>query len=273
MSPVKLHKRLLLSALLLSALSACSSNPVLTAPEKGAQHIRKSFMVTGGPGSPEAENERLAAKYRGTYYLEGLRHTKRIAFSFDDGPSSYTRDLLKVLHKHDVKATFFWMGRRIEEYPEIARAAYDAGHTIGNHSFSHADLTRLPPEQVWDDEIGKTQAVIERVLGIRPVLVRPPFGYLRDAQVELLAARGIKAILWSIDTKDWYLARMPDVAADRIEQTVLAVIHDEAIVLMHDDGGPRDKTVEAVDRLIPQLKARGYQFVTVDALIHVKPYQ
>jgi peptidoglycan-N-acetylglucosamine deacetylase len=261
----------LIAALALGAGAACVNTEPLV--EKQTQTIRRSFKVNGGPGSPEEVQERLAAKYRGIYYIEGLHHTKRIALTFDDGPSRHTSDLLAVLDRHGVKATFFLVGQRVEEYPAIARAVLAAGHTVANHSYSHVSLAYLSEGDFWDGEVGKTQEVLNTVLGVKPSFFRPPFGSLRDPGVEMLASRGLKVIIWSVDTKDWFLARSPDTAAAAIERTVLEYVHDEAIVLMHDGGAPADKTVEAVDRLIPQLKARGYRFVTIDALIQVKPYQ
>ncbi len=243
--------------------------------EKTEQKVRTPYL----PGWDQVPNERLerqAAKYRGTYYLEGVHHTKRVALTFDDGPSADTPSLLQILDKHGVKATFFWLGQWMEqpEMHELVQEAYQAGHTIGNHSYSHPYLTRIPSGQVWADEIDKTQAIVRQAVGVAPALMRPPYGYLEDEQIEALRARGMKAILWSIDTQDWHVAWSQDTnGGATIADRVLEHVHDEAIVLMHDGGGPRHLTIQAVDRLIPELKARGYRFVTIDQLIDAKPYQ
>jgi peptidoglycan-N-acetylglucosamine deacetylase len=229
-------------------------------------------MVEGGPGSPEEQQERQAAKYRGSYFLEGLRQTRRVALTFDDGPGLRTPDVLRALNKHQVKATFFWRGDSIERHPDIARAALAAGHTLGNHSYSHPRDVVFSAEEAWNTQFRPAQDVFHKTLGIMPALLRPPFGRVDDAGVELLRDKGFTVVLWSLDTKDYKLWSMPDAAA-RIEQTVLDYMHNEAIVLMHDDGGPREPAVDALDAIIPQLHDLDYAFVTVDELIGKAPYQ
>jgi peptidoglycan-N-acetylglucosamine deacetylase len=265
-----------IAALIAAVTAGCATGDRPEAPaagEKTAQKVRTPFLG-GWDQVPNERLERQADKYRGTYYLEGLGHTKRIALTFDDGPSVNTPYLLKVLDKHGVKATFFWLGQWVEQNPDIARAAYAAGHTLGNHSYSHPYLTRIDPRQAWDGEIDRTQAAFERIVGVAPVLVRPPYGYLEDSQVESLREKGYKAILWSIDTQDWYVAWTRDLnGGATIAKKVTDHLHGEAIVLMHDGGGARHLTIQAVDQLIPALKAQGYRFVTVDQLIGVKPYR
>ncbi|SMC20901.1 Peptidoglycan/xylan/chitin deacetylase, PgdA/CDA1 family [Andreprevotia lacus DSM 23236] len=275
-------RRTLLSAFLPLALlapfahgesaSAPASAPVAAVPagEKAVQKVRSAYL-DGWDQVPLQVLEAQAAKYRGTYYLEGLHNTKRIALTFDDGPSGYTRSLLKVLAKHEVKATFFELGEHVASNPDDARAVLAAGHTIANHSYDHPYLNKLGNEQVWDKQLLRAEQVFKDKLGIRPALMRPPYGALTDEQVAAIGARGYKAILWSVDTQDWFHALHLG-ADEAIYRSVLSYVHPEAIVLMHDGGGKRSGTVEAVDRMIPELKKQGYEFVTVDQLIGVKPY-
>ncbi|WP_051710410.1 polysaccharide deacetylase family protein [Andreprevotia chitinilytica] len=267
-------KRLAWLSMLLIAASLYVTRPVFAAvpaDEKPVQKVRTEFLKNWEQ-VPLEDLERQAAKYRGSYFLEGLHNTKRIALTFDDGPSLYTPQLLKVLDKYGVKATFFVMGVHIEEFPDIARATLKAGHTLANHSYDHPYLTKLSPTQFWDDQFGRTQAIFQKTLGIKPALLRPPYGFLTDGQVETLRDKGFKLILWSIDTQDWYVAQRFG-AANSLFKTVQEHIHDEAIILMHDGGGYRQDSVDAVDMLIPALKKQGYEFVTVDQLIGAKPYQ
>ncbi|WP_432722609.1 polysaccharide deacetylase family protein [Jeongeupia wiesaeckerbachi] len=251
-------------------LSAVTGAAPIPADEKPVQKVRTGF-IDGWNQVPLKRLEDQAARYRGTYYLEGLHNTKRIALTFDDGPSVYTTALLKVLDKHQVKATFFFLGAQLAESPEPARAALKAGHTIGNHSYDHPYLTDLSPSQLWDVQFGRTQRLIKEKLGVVPALIRPPYGFVNDSQVTLLAGKQLKLILWSIDTQDWYVAQRLG-AANALYNTVLNHVHPEAIVLMHDGGGFRAGTVEAVDMLIPALKKQGYEFVTVDRMIGTPAY-
>ncbi|GHD62105.1 polysaccharide deacetylase family protein [Jeongeupia chitinilytica] len=253
--------------LLLSAMVHAAPIP---ADEKPVQKVRTGF-IEGWNQVPLKRLEDQAARYRGTYYLEGLHNTRRIALTFDDGPSSYTTALLKVLDKHQVKATFFFLGAQVETAPETARAALKAGHTIANHSYDHPYLTGLTPAQLWDGQFGRSQRIFKEKLGVVPALLRPPYGFIDDSQIALLAARRQKLILWSIDTQDWYVAQRLG-AANALYNTVMNTVHPEAIVLMHDGGGNRAGTVEAVDMLIPALKKQGYDFVTVDRLIGTPAY-
>lgn len=215
--------------------------------------------------------ERQAAKYAGGYFLEGPTERKVVALTFDDGPAGYTVELLKVLNKHGVKATFFWKGDNVEKYPGIAKEAAAQGHTIGNHSYSHPHCRTLGLDAFWNDEVGRTQTVMEKTLGFTPSLFRPPYGELNDEEIELLREKGIKIIGWSVDPKDWSLPDDRD-ASQAIVDIVLSHVHPEAIVLMHDGAlGHGVNTVRATDEMIPLLKARGYEFVTVDRLLGMHP--
>ncbi|KAF0814889.1 Peptidoglycan-N-acetylmuramic acid deacetylase PdaC [Andreprevotia sp. IGB-42] len=253
-----------------STVAAASSVPAVPADEKPTQKVRTSFL-DGWDQVPLQRLEDQAARYRGTYFLEGLHNSKRIALTFDDGPSAYTASLLKVLEKNQVKATFFFLGEHVNTSPELAQAALKAGHTIANHSYNHPYLNKLSNTQLWDEQFGRSQQIFQARLGIKPALIRPPYGVINDEQVTLLRDKGYKLILWSIDTQDWYVARKLG-AADGLYKTVLNTVHPEAIILMHDGGGYRADSVEAVSMLIPELKKQGYEFVTVDQLIGTKPY-
>ncbi len=215
------------------------------------------------------EMERQAQQFPATYHLRGPEQVKRIAFTFDDGPSSYTSELLAILKKHNVKATFFCKGRYVEALPDIVRAVASDGHTIANHSYSHPHSQALSVDMFWKDEVGRTQEIFRKILGFAPTLYRPPFGEIKDAQIVELQKNGLHAIGWSIDPEDWNLTDKTDIAAN-IEEYIRHNLHPGAIVLMHDgDNGTRINTLKAVDKLIPLLKAQGYEFVTVDKLLKV----
>ncbi|GLS03786.1 hypothetical protein GCM10007860_09310 [Chitiniphilus shinanonensis] len=232
--------------------------------------IRTPFLEGWEQVSLE-QMERQAKAYPEVYWIEGPGESKVVAFTFDDGPNPInTPPLLKVLKKHGVHATFFQLGMWVEKYPDLARKVLADGHVLGNHSYDHPYAGKLSNTVFWEDQVAKTQAVFQRVLGFTPTLYRPPYGEITDSQVELLRDKGIKVISWSVDTRDWLSARSMNGDA-QIEGMVTQYVHPEAIVLMHDGGGPRDHTVEAVDRLIGNLKEQGYTFVTIDKLIGVAP--
>lgn len=219
--------------------------------------------------------DRQAAKYPDAYFIEGPTKRNLIALSFDDGPSDYTTELLKTLNKHGVAATFFWLGSNVEKHPEIVKAAVAQGHTIGNHTYSHPHCRNLSPDDFWTAEVELAQTVMQRVVGFAPVLFRPTYGELNDQQIEFLKKKRMKTIGWSIDPKDWSMSDDQD-TSQNIVDTVMAHAHPEAIVLMHDGVfGQGDNTIRAVDALVPLLKARGYEFVTIDRLLDVesKPAQ
>nr|WP_316639883.1 polysaccharide deacetylase family protein [uncultured Roseateles sp.] len=212
-----------------------------------------------------AELARQADKFRGDYFLEGLTQQKTVALTFDDGPSPYTQGILDLLARHQVHATFYLIGQNLEQFPDLARAAQAAGHTLANHSWDHQHFSGQTPQALWAN-LERTSDAFERLLGFRPRLYRPPYGEVSDGQVSLLAGLGIKTILWSIDTRDWNL---PSVVSTDIISSATLNAHGEAMVLMHDGGGVRSNTVQALEAVILYYKAQGYRFVTVDQMIGV----
>ncbi len=211
------------------------------------------------------ELERQAAKYPNDFILEGPRKTKRIALTFDDGPSEYTGDLLAVLKEQQVKVTFFLEGKKLEAYPKLAQTALADGHSLGNHTLNHCSSTELSATELWQDEIRQTNALFLQILGMEAKLFRPPYGEITDKQIGMLASNGMKLILWSIDPRDW------DSLGNSVETLVSSVVdnlHDEAIILLHDGGDePRNNSVSAVKKLIPICKSLGFEFVTVDQML------
>ncbi|WP_255991399.1 polysaccharide deacetylase family protein [Chitinolyticbacter albus] len=232
------------------------------------QRIRTPYLENWGQ-VPLEEMERQAAAFPGVYWIAGPTARKVVALTFDDGPNEgNTLPLLKVLKKHGVRATFFELGQWVAQYPHLARAVLADGHVIGNHSYDHPYSSKLTPTALWDEQVAKTQGIVKQTLGFEPTLYRPPYGEITDDQVKLLASKGLRVISWSVDTRDWLAARSFN-GDSMIERMALDHINEEAIVLMHDGGGPRHHTVTAVDRMIGQLKAAGYSFVTVDELLGV----
>lgn len=235
--------------------------------------LRTPFVENWGQ-IPPAVLDRQAKEFAGTYFLEGPGDRKEIAFTYDDGPSLDTPALLDLLKKENVKVTFFWQGSQIEQFPETVRRALAEGHTLANHSYNHPDLSKLEDGGVWwQDQLEKTQQAYQKVVGFQPAMMRPPYGFLNDSQIKSLQGKGMKAILWSVDSADWFHThqnKMDELASNAIENVIRQYIHPEAIVLMHDSGGRgRKPTILATSRLIPELKKQGYQFTTVDKLLNI----
>jgi peptidoglycan/xylan/chitin deacetylase (PgdA/CDA1 family) len=174
-----------------------------------------------------------------------------VALTFDDGPHpTLTPMLLDMLERERVRATFYLIGSSAAASPDIVRRAFAAGHEIGNHSWSHPDLTRIPLARAAE-EIARTDAQLESITGEIPNTVRPPYGAL-NSQVEALAEPR-PMMLWDVDTNDW---RTRNTAS--VEHA--AIRSDGGIVLMHDI---HPTTVAAVPAIIRDFKSRGFRFVTV----------
>lgn len=181
---------------------------------------------------------------------------QKIALTFDDGPHPiYTEELLAVLSKADVKATFFLLGENIERYPEEVKEIADGQHLIGNHTYHHVQITTLDCQEACC-EINATNQLIEELTGETPQYVRPPFGTWND---DLEKNLDMIPVLWTIDTLDWTTSNV-----DQIVRCVMKNAKENSIILMHDS---YKSTVQAVERLIPLLEAEGYEFVTVDEMI------
>ena len=177
-----------------------------------------------------------------------------VALTFDDGPSAYTSAILDQLEKYDAHATFFVVGNRVSSYASTIKRAYSLGCEIGNHSWSHPQLSAISVQEM-KNEISKTDAAIEKVIGEKAALLRPPYGAV-DADVKKYAGKPL--IHWSIDTLDWSTRNSSSTIS-----SVLNNVKDGSIVLMHDIYAP---TRDAAVSLIPTLISRGYQLVTVSEM-------
>lgn len=186
---------------------------------------------------------------------------KVVALSFDDGPwPTYTHQILDVLKQHQIKATFFMVGQELSRQPQIGRDVVAAGHVIGNHSWDHPAKPRDAVSQVKH-----TDSEIFKALGIYTHLFRPPYGIVTNGMAAQAKSEKHAVILWSVDSEDW---KQPSAAT--IAKTVMREVYPGGIILMHDGGGNRSHTVAALKIIIPQLKAKGYKFVTVPQLLEMR---
>lgn len=189
---------------------------------------------------------------------------KLVALTFDDGPENYyTPMILDVLKEKGVPATFFVMGQKMNTFPEIMKRIVNEGHGIGNHSWNHPNLSKTWSSKVRV-EIQSTQEAMQKIVGRKSDLFRPPYGAVTKADLVVLNGLGMRNIGWSVDTLDW--SGLP---ADKILEIVHRQITPGGIVLQHNfqDGKLLDGSVEALPRMIDELQAQGYQFVTVQTLL------
>ena len=192
-----------------------------------------------------------------------------IALTFDDGPDpTWTPRILEVLERHDVHATFFVVGTAAIDHPDLVRRMVDEGHEIGVHTLTHVDLGSAPP---WQQELelqGSQQAIVG-ITGSKAALMRPPYSSENEAvtdgtwsAIRAGAEDGYLTVLTTLDSEDW---RRPGVEA--IQQNLTPTGSEGQIVLMHDGGGDRSETVDALDEMLTRYDEQGYRVTTVgDAL-------
>lgn len=225
--------------LLVSALISGLNQNELTAA--GILASQDSVLPADTSASPEPEEVPLARKV--------------VALTFDDGPhEEITPQILDILKKEKVPATFFLMGKKAEEYLKLVKRMVKEGHQVGNHTYSHVDLSSLSNQQA-KEEIQRAQEVIEKITGQTPILLRPPFGKVRENEVP----EDLIVVEWNVDTLDW-TGSSPAQILSRVQKQV----KPGAIILMHDQ---YEGTVEALEELIREVRERGYEFVTVEELL------
>jgi peptidoglycan/xylan/chitin deacetylase (PgdA/CDA1 family) len=193
--------------------------------------------------------------------------TKQIALTYDDGPNDpHTLRLLEVLAKHNVKATFFLLGRFTKQRPDIARELTRAGHVVGNHTFSHPNLIFASALQTKLQLLDCQQALSDAV-GEHSPLFRPPFGGRRPTTLRTVRALGLEPVMWNVTGGDW-----KGKPAEYVERRVRQRVRGGDVILLHDGGhaafgADRSQTVIATDRLIAWHKSEGYEFVTVPEMM------
>ena len=223
-------------------------------------------------------NEEITAYPQATSIMRwGMRNDKVLALTFDDGPSEeYTPAILDILAQKQVKATFFVIGENAAMRPRLLKRMYDEGHDLGNHTFSHPNVALLPAKQI-QMELTATQRVLEAKLGVQTTLWRPPFtedmepADASDAFSLIQSADlGYATIGLNIDPYDWARPGTDEI----VRRTVSQVERGEGnVILLHDGGGNRQETIEALPRIIDKLTAEGYRFVTIHELLHLQRAQ
>lgn len=191
---------------------------------------------------------------------------KVVALTFDDGPSKpYTEQILAILAKQNVKATFYVLGVSIKSHPDIVKKTIKAGHELGNHSMYHKKLKRKNADSIAR-EISKVDDLIEKMGYTKEPTFRSPFGQVSPSIQKAVDKLGKQNILFSYLPKDW-----EGPAAEVIHDRIMTRVRPGFIITLHDGGKRRQTTVQATEMLINSLKAQGYQFVTISELLSMGP--
>ena len=186
----------------------------------------------------------------------------KIALTFDDGPHPrYTPKILEILRKYNIKATFFAVGINAYYYPETLKKVVDAGHEIGNHTYTHPKVSKIEKGRL-KQEIEDCEDILYELSEYKTKLFRPPEGMIDGGILDIINGLDYDVILWDIDTRDW--AHTP---ADEIADKVIKSISSGDIILMHDYIGYNSPTCDALELFIPELIKKGYKFVTVSELL------
>ncbi|MFD3449811.1 polysaccharide deacetylase family protein [Microbacteriaceae bacterium 4G12] len=208
--------------------------------------------------------KRKDMEHTGYVIWEVPTSAKVIALTFDDGPNQdYTPQILSILKKHRAQATFFTVGRRMQENPRIAKRIAKEGHELGNHTMTHMYMKAMGVDQI-KNEVNRAEKEIKKLQPNGQLLFRPPGGYVNPSLLQFAKEQGYTIILWSWhqDTYDW-----SGPSAQKIANHVLGNARNGDIVLMHDGGGNRTQTVEALKIIIPALQQRGYKCITISELL------
>ena len=181
----------------------------------------------------------------------------QVALTFDDGPSNSTNRVLDVLEEAGAKATFFVIGERATDHERQLRRMAAGGFQIGNHTWSHEYISKIPPDKLRQTLLRTSEAICD-ACGVTPTIMRPPGGAWSDGALAVLGEMGLPAIFWSVDPRDWETQD----AQSTIDH-VLSHVEDGSIVIMHDRYEP---TGDAVEIIVPELVSRGIELLTIDEL-------
>ncbi|MBD2740174.1 polysaccharide deacetylase family protein [Coleofasciculus sp. FACHB-1120] len=202
-------------------------------------------------------------EYQGKTIYRVTPKNKIIALTFDDGPwGKTTLQVLDILKKNNIKATFFWVGEQLQSYPAVAQRVVAEGHAIGNHTWHHS--YRQMDEATAAREIDDTAALIYKTTGVTTAYFRPPGGNLQNGLAAYAQKNNYAVMMWSINSAD---SRRHRLSAPKLVKNILKSAFPGSIVLMHDGGGNHSTTVQALPQIVEKLKKQGYEFVTLPELL------
>ncbi|NQX48884.1 polysaccharide deacetylase family protein [Paenibacillus tritici] len=269
------------AAELASASTAPAGSPLpleqLLTPAQPNTSMEEEPAVPAGSGASRSSAQRrkknkglslsqLVRKYPETLKTQGPRR-KIIALTFDDVPDPrYTPQLLNVLHKYKVKATFFVVGSRAEKHPALVARMIREGHAVGNHSYNHPEFSKVSMNE-FRTQIIRTENIIQLLAGYKPKLIRPPYGDISEPQLKWAKSHGYKLVNWNVDSLDWR-----GLSKAQVKNNILSRAGRGAIILQHGGGGRGSNlqgSLQALPEIISSLRKRGYSFVTVPQMLQV----
>ena len=261
-------------ATIVLSLIACNNNPNTHQLKINSESLKVAIsnnqvnLKSQPPVKVETLNFTVPAKYQAktVYKVAPSNKEKVIALTIDDGPwPKTTAKMLDILKQNHVKATFFWVGTALQENPEIGKRVVAEGHAIGNHTWHH--WYRKMDQATAKSEIEKTNELIYQTTGVKTSFFRPPGGYLNNGLAAYAKSQKNSVVMWSVTSAD----TDPRAKYQVFVKNVIRDAKPGAIVLMHDGGGNRERTVKALPEIISGLKQQGYRFVTVPELLEMQP--
>ncbi|MHA6528974.1 polysaccharide deacetylase family protein [Paenibacillus sp. BAC0078] len=229
-----------------------------------------SSSASAGPQKRERVKgltlSQLIRKYPETIKTQGPRR-KHIALTFDDVPDPrFTPQVLNVLRKHHVKATFFIVGSRAAKHPDLVKRIIREGHAVGNHSYNHPQFGKISVNE-FRSQIIRTENIIDALAGYKPRLIRPPYGDINEQQLQWAKAHGYKLVNWNVDSLDWR-----GLSRSQVRNNIVSHAGKGSIILQHGGGGRGSNlrgTIQALPEVISIMRNRGYTFVTVPQMLQV----
>jgi peptidoglycan-N-acetylglucosamine deacetylase len=268
----QIRRRRLLAALGLAALlvliiaTAAGSHHGRSASVQHARAATPQHLQTPREPAEDQQDDAVRAVLAYTPFVKKAGAGKReIALTFDDGPGPYTPQVLDVLEREHVHATFFEIGRMLQYFGASTMREIKDGDVIGDHTETHPMMAALSAHD-QHEELFEQIARIELLGGPRPVLFRPPYGSFNATTIGQLHTLHLLMVLWSADTDDYLQPGVPVIVERALEGA-----QPGAIILMHDGGGTRTQTIEALPQVIQALRVRGYRLVTVPQLLKDDP--
>lgn len=194
------------------------------------------------------------------------RKDKVVALTFDDGPNYFTTPhVLNILKKHDIKATFFLIGKKAKKYPYLVNQIFEEGHIVANHTYSHSSFFPLSVRYSVKEDIEKGIEEINKAIGKKPKLFRPPFGVTNPILGKVVKDMNLTTMGWSIRSLDTISG-----SREKIKEKVISKLHPGAIILLHDDCEDADQLLEI---LIPSILEKGYKIIPIDEMFEIDVYE
>ncbi len=262
-----------------------SINPENPAPNETGSEIQKTgagaskiHPILGEFNNLSEEEQKNIKKWRndivkfaadnpGLVFINGFTSEKMVCLTFDDGPDDViTPQVLNILKRNHVKASFFFVGNKLDQHPDVVQRAYREGHLVLSHSWSHQQLNLMEHQEIRR-EIQLTEDKLYELIGQRPAFIRPPFGQIDKKVTDVIKGKGGKIILWSIDTSDGSQGEKGSIVKNATEH-----IRPGDVILLHCDGD-KTETVKALPEIITSLREKGYQFVDLGEMLQINPYQ